>query len=1050
MRNTALVTVALLLCTSALFAEQRSWVYQYESPGDIEWANSVVYANGRVYAAGEIGSPGAHDILVVCLTAGGQKLWEYVYTKPVDAEDQAYAIVFGDDGNVYVAGTSYGYDPGPPPTQTGPDFFVLSLTSGGQYRWEYRKSQATAWNRPEVANSLVYANDGVYATGYLDYGNTDIWTVKLNLANGLPIWERRWYAPGNTGGEAGNGIVCGAGNAVYVAGLSTGQTTARDFTVLRLRADNGSVDWDYIYPVVGASEEVATSIAYGQDGNIYAAGKVGADFFALSLDPSENKRWEDTYSCPDADEARAIVYGPDNNVYVAGRTSGSMQNAFAVVSYHSTLQNPQRRWVYEHFGTNSRAFSIRCGYDSNVYAAGLTSSGEQGYFTVVSLPYGSGTPNWVHQYDPTQYLDYHEARAIDCGLDGFIYSAGRVQTGGDDEFASFDVAVVCINPTDHVAPGSTEPSSGRHLVRELGTMSNFHAAYYNNDNVFHTFSGNGGNDWSAPDWVDQGKYPSVGTGGPVGQENQGACVAYLNGDQLRYRCFNILTQSWQGFTIYPTVGSEARVIGPASLYVTGDFVHVVYPVEDAGQYRIQYNCFGWGAINPGNPQVIETYGAELKSPCIECDGNWVPHVIYEKDSRLRYAFKEPMSGWNFNYQIRNEPGFSSTQPFIESWGDRLCAPWSANIGMMVPETDIFYSMRQVYAGLWDAVPARVTQTTLESESPVCELMGTLPPDPPRALVTYSEFNSNTATFDIQYRLMPSPPQYIEETSVRSYWAHNHLAYDWLGQWRSYNLWTEGDAPGNYYVRFSSLTPSFFKGGEPAYYTVECGQERASHFCLSRSGIMKVNNYAIDYGGDSLVYNLHLLDPRYDYTARILCTHGGSSSWDLNVVADGRALLNVRVPPAKLETLSVKIPLALYEKDHAIRFSLKRQSGFYAPCQSITFYQRERQRKGGEGGCQTSGISSANPGFRVRLSPNPSYQSTVISYGLDTECLVMLRVFDVTGRMVGKLYDGKQSSGVHAHVWDNRDQSGRQLTTGVYFVKIEAGNIRETRKLVIAK
>jgi len=84
-------------------------------------------------------------------------------------------------------------------------------------------------------------------------------------------------------------------------------------------------------------------------------------------------------------------------------------------------------------------------------------------------------------------------------------------------------------------------------------------------------------------------------------------------------------------------------------------------------------------------------------------------------------------------------------------------------------------------------------------------------------------------------------------------------------------------------------------------------------------------------------------------------------------------------------------------------------------------------------------------------PNPFNPATTIRYvvpegGGD----VVVRVFDVNGRMVRTLARGFQSAGEHAVIWNGRDDRGLLSATGVYFCRLEAGQTALTRKLVLLK
>jgi len=78
-------------------------------------------------------------------------------------------------------------------------------------------------------------------------------------------------------------------------------------------------------------------------------------------------------------------------------------------------------------------------------------------------------------------------------------------------------------------------------------------------------------------------------------------------------------------------------------------------------------------------------------------------------------------------------------------------------------------------------------------------------------------------------------------------------------------------------------------------------------------------------------------------------------------------------------------------------------------------------------------------------PNPFNPSTVISYQLPTSGFVKLRVYDVLGREVATLSDAHQGAGNYSVVFD-----AANLTSGVYFYRLEAGNFAETRKFLLLK
>jgi pectin methylesterase-like acyl-CoA thioesterase len=78
-------------------------------------------------------------------------------------------------------------------------------------------------------------------------------------------------------------------------------------------------------------------------------------------------------------------------------------------------------------------------------------------------------------------------------------------------------------------------------------------------------------------------------------------------------------------------------------------------------------------------------------------------------------------------------------------------------------------------------------------------------------------------------------------------------------------------------------------------------------------------------------------------------------------------------------------------------------------------------------------------------PNPFNPTTVIRYGLPAESRVRVTVHDVLGKRVMTLVDAMQNAGWHQAVVD-----AAPLASGVYFYRIEAGDFRQTRKMMLMK
>lgn len=78
-------------------------------------------------------------------------------------------------------------------------------------------------------------------------------------------------------------------------------------------------------------------------------------------------------------------------------------------------------------------------------------------------------------------------------------------------------------------------------------------------------------------------------------------------------------------------------------------------------------------------------------------------------------------------------------------------------------------------------------------------------------------------------------------------------------------------------------------------------------------------------------------------------------------------------------------------------------------------------------------------------PNPFNSSTMVTFDLPEGSEVSLKVFDVKGREAAVLWEGYTEAGVHSTGF-----SGEGISSGVYFIRLEANNEIYTRKVVLIR
>jgi len=86
----------------------------------------------------------------------------------------------------------------------------------------------------------------------------------------------------------------------------------------------------------------------------------------------------------------------------------------------------------------------------------------------------------------------------------------------------------------------------------------------------------------------------------------------------------------------------------------------------------------------------------------------------------------------------------------------------------------------------------------------------------------------------------------------------------------------------------------------------------------------------------------------------------------------------------------------------------------------------------------------------KVYPNPFSRRLVISYDVPKMSNISLRVYDVSGRIVKTLVNGKKAADYHSIEWDGKGDGGKRVGYGVYFLRMDAGNYTKTQKLLYVR
>ena len=80
-----------------------------------------------------------------------------------------------------------------------------------------------------------------------------------------------------------------------------------------------------------------------------------------------------------------------------------------------------------------------------------------------------------------------------------------------------------------------------------------------------------------------------------------------------------------------------------------------------------------------------------------------------------------------------------------------------------------------------------------------------------------------------------------------------------------------------------------------------------------------------------------------------------------------------------------------------------------------------------------------------LYPNPFNPSTHIKFNIPRSANVEISVYNVAGQFIGKLLNENKKAGTYIVNWD-----ASNMASGMYFIRMKAGNYVKTRRCLLVK
>jgi hypothetical protein len=78
-------------------------------------------------------------------------------------------------------------------------------------------------------------------------------------------------------------------------------------------------------------------------------------------------------------------------------------------------------------------------------------------------------------------------------------------------------------------------------------------------------------------------------------------------------------------------------------------------------------------------------------------------------------------------------------------------------------------------------------------------------------------------------------------------------------------------------------------------------------------------------------------------------------------------------------------------------------------------------------------------------PNPFNPETKIEFSLPKSSIVNLTIFDLLGREVAVLVNEEKQAGIYSVTW-----KATNVSSGLYFYKLQAGEFQTTKKMILMR
>ena len=475
---------------------------------------------------------------------------------------------------------------------------------------------------------------------------------------------------------------------------------------------------------------------------------------------------------------------------------------------------------------------------------------------------------------------------------------------------------------------------------------------------------------------------------------------------LSFLYFQISQAQWQPdlrLTNDPGLSFTTSYNNARCIASSGDTVHVVwYDNRSGGNYEIYYKRSTDGGISWGADTRLTNNVYYSSDPSISVSGS-VVHVVWDdqRDGNDEIYYKRSTDGgtiWGSDTRLTNDSSLSRN-PCVTASGSVVFVVWNDYNTL-----DIFYKC-STDGGISWGVDTQLTNDPGPSWYPAVSVSGSI------VHVAWEEGRGGNA--NIYYKRSSDgginwgldTPLTNNDTTI--YFGSPSLS---ISGSVVHVVWTDTRDHGmNYGVYYKSSTDGGISWNQETHITNNIAISYAPSVSVSGSGVHVV--WYVNRDGNFEIYYNHSTDEGISWGIDTRLTNNSAYSAKPFVSVSGSVV-------------------------HVVWMDLR--DGNYE-----IYYKRNPT--GNATGIENSNSEIPKEFLLEQNYPNPFNPSTIIQYTIVSRKFVSLKIYDVLGNEIATLVNEEKPTGSYEVNFNSS-----QLSSGIYFYKLQAGSFVETKKMMLLK